>query len=153
MHIVISPAKSLDLETPVNCAGGSQFRFPDESQKLVKNLYNYSIDKLSELMKISQKLAELNFMRFKEWEYPFEVDKGKPAMFAFKGEVYVGLDAYALTQQEVDYIQNKLRILSGLYGLLRPLDMILPYRLEMGTMLQTGRTKNLYEFWGSKITD
>ncbi|SMO68945.1 hypothetical protein SAMN06265379_10518 [Saccharicrinis carchari] len=153
MQIIISPAKSLDFETTVPYPGHSDFRFTEEPQKLVDKLNTYSTNKLARLMKISEKLAELNFMRFKEWHYPFDPEKGKQAVFAFKGDVFQGLDAYSLTAQDVDYMQQKLRILSGLYGLLRPLDLILPYRLEMGTKLGVGRAKDLYAFWGNKITD
>uniref|UniRef100_UPI003D345E5C peroxide stress protein YaaA n=1 Tax=Saccharicrinis sp. 156 TaxID=3417574 RepID=UPI003D345E5C len=152
MQIVISPAKSLDFETPFSYKGYSEYRFIEEPPKLVKKLNTYSVKKLSALMNVSQELAELNYMRFKEWHYPFEPEKGKQALFAFKGDVYLGLDAYSLSNDDIDYIQKKLCILSGLYGLLRPLDLILPYRLEMSTKLPAGRKKDLYDFWGNKIT-
>ncbi len=153
MQIVISPAKSLDYETPIPYKGYSDFRFTEEPKELVHKLNSYSVNKLAKLMTVSNKLAELNFMRFKEWHYPFESQKARQAVFAFKGDVFQGLDAYSLSKKEVDYMQQKLRILSGLYGLLRPLDLILPYRLEMGTKLQVDRSKDLYAFWGNKITD
>ncbi|GAF02488.1 peroxide stress protein YaaA [Saccharicrinis fermentans] len=153
MQIVISPAKSLDFQKSFSFQGYSDYRFSDESIALIKKLSTYSVDKLAALMKVSQNLAELNYMRFKEWHYPFDPNEGKQALFAFKGDVFLGLDAYSLAHEEVVYIQNKLRILSGLYGLLRPLDLILPYRLEMGTKLPIGGNKNLYEYWGSKITE
>jgi len=153
MQIVISPAKSLDFETPVSYPDFTNYRLTTEPPKIIKKLNTFKVDELSSLMKISQKLSELNYIRFKEWEYPFAEDKGKQALFAFKGDVYSGLDAYSLTNDDVCYVQNKLSILSGLYGLLRPLDLILPYRLEMGTKVKVGNAKNLYAFWGNKITD
>lgn len=153
MQIVISPAKSLDYETPLPYKGHSEYRFTEEPKELVHKLNSYSVNKLASLMKISTKLAELNFMRFKEWHYPFDPHNARQAVFAFKGDVFQGLDAYSLSEKEVDYMQQKLRILSGLYGLLRPLDLILPYRLEMGTKLSVNRSKDLYSFWGDKITD
>ena len=121
-------------------------------KKIVHELNAYSIDQLSSLMKVSDKLAELNYLRYKSWHYPFEKQKGRQALFAFKGDVYVGLDAFSLNDSEINFIQNKLTILSGLYGVLRPLDLILPYRLEMGTKLTVSGKKDLYDFWGSKIT-
>lgn len=153
MQIVISPAKSLDYETPLPYKGHSDFRFTEEPKKLVHKLNSYSVNKLAELIKVSNKLAELNFMRFKEWHYPFDPQDARQAVFAFKGDVFQGLDAYSFSKKDVDYMQQKLRIFSGLHGLLRPLDLILPYRLEMGTKLQVNRAKDLYAFWGSKITD
>ena len=154
MQIVISPAKSLDYETTLSNRNYSysKYRFVDEPQKLVGKLNSYSVSELASLMKVSDKLAELNYMRYKEWHYPFELEKGRQALFAFKGDVYVGLDAFSLNDEDVDYIQNKLSILSGLYGLLRPLDLIMPYRLEMGTKLSYEGAKDLYAFWGDKIT-
>lgn len=153
MQIVISPAKTLDYKTPLPYKGHSDFRFTEEPKELVHKLNTYSVNKLADLMKISQKLAELNFTRFKQWQYPINPHDARQAIFAFKGDVFQGLDSYSLSKNEVDYMQQKLRILSGLYGLLRPLDLILPYRLEMGTNLPVHRTKDLYTFWGDKITD
>ncbi len=152
MQIVISPAKSLDFETPVAIQETSDYRFTKESQRIVSTLKKYSSENLVPLMNISTKLADLNYTRYQNWHYPFNKDEGKQALFAFKGEVYVGIDAYTLNDNEIKEAQNKLRILSGLYGLLRPLDLILPYRLEMGTRLTVGKNKNLYEYWGNKIT-
>jgi len=102
-------------------------------------------------MSISSKLADLNYTRFQLWHFPFEKTEGRQAIFAFNGEVYNGLDAYSLSEKEIEYAQDKLSILSGLYGILRPLDLILPYRLEMGTKIQLNKYNNLYEFWGNKI--
>lgn len=153
MQIIISPAKSLDFETTIeHQINSTNYRFIEEPQKLVSKLQSLSSEELSLLMKISVKLADLNYNRYKHWHYPFDVIHGKQAMFAFKGDVYTGLDAYSLSNEEVKIAQSKLRILSGLYGLLRPLDLILPYRLEMGIPLNIGGTKNLYDFWGSKIS-
>ncbi|WP_066627914.1 peroxide stress protein YaaA [Labilibacter marinus] len=153
MQLIISPAKSLDFETSIPFQQSSDYRFTEEPKVLVDKLNTLSKEELSSLMKISDKLAELNFIRFKEWKYPFNQELGRQALFAFKGDVYTGLDAYSLDEGDVTYIQSKLRILSGLYGLLRPLDLILPYRLEMGSKLPVQKAKNLYQFWGDKITE
>ncbi len=153
MQIIISPAKSLDFDSAIPYNGESEFRFIEEPIKIVKELNTYNINKISSLMKVSEKLAELNFMRFKDWKHPFERNEARQAMYAFKGDVYVGLDVYTLSEDDLNYIQNKLRILSGLYGLLRPFDLILPYRLEMGTKLGIEKSKNLYTFWANKITE
>ncbi len=153
MQIVISPAKSLDFETPHQIKTQTSYRLVKESKELVKELNKFNVSDLEKLMKISTKLAELNYMRYKEWKYPFEQEESKQAVFAFKGDVFTGLDVYSLSENDVDYLQDKLRILSGLYGILRPLDMILPYRLEMGTKLPLLKNNGLYGFWGSKITD
>ncbi len=153
MQLVISPAKSLDFETSFSYNGNSEYRFINESKTLIKKLNSLSVNDLEKLMSISSKLAELNYLRFKKWEYPFEKKVSRQAIFAFKGDVYTGLDAYSLSDLEIGYTQNALRILSGLYGLLRPLDMILPYRLEMGTKLSLRGKKDLYEFWDNKITN
>lgn len=153
MQIIISPAKSLDFETSIeHQIDSTNYRFIDEPQKLASKLQSFSSGELSSLMKISPKLADLNYNRYKHWHYPFNTTNGKQAMFAFKGDVYTGLDAYSLNNEGIKTAQSILRILSGLYGLLRPLDLILPYRLEMGIPLNLGETKNLYEFWGNKIT-
>ncbi len=153
MQIIISPAKALDFEKPSTTEKHSDYRFVKESQKIVGELKKYKPNDLSALMKISQKLADLNYNRYQEWHFPFEKSIAKQALFAFNGEVYNGIKAETLNEQDVEVAQDKLRILSGLYGVLRPLDLILPYRLEMGTKLTLGANKNLYEFWGNKITD
>lgn len=151
MLIIISPAKTLDYKSQINIVGESEAPFLKESQALIKKLQKLKPVKISELMKVSSDIAYLNHDRFAQWQYPFLEGTARQAILAFKGEVYNGLDAYSLNQEEIDYAQNHLRMLSGLYGVLRPLDMMMPYRLEMGTKLAIRKSKNLYEFWGEKI--
>lgn len=153
MLIVVSPAKSLDYETPVRTRKHTEPQFLKEAGTLAKQLQKMSADDLSELMNISSKLGELNFARYSNWETPFTPGPARQALFAFKGDVYLGLKAEQFDAQDVSFAQNHLRILSGLYGILRPLDLMLPYRLEMGTRLENKHGKNLYEFWGSRLTD
>ena len=153
MKIVISPAKSLDFETKVPTSKYTEGIFLNEAEKLNGVLKKKTPKKLSELMSISPNLGELNWQRNKDWQLPFTLQNAKQAVFAFKGDVYIGLDAYSLSQDKIDQLQNKLRILSGQYGLLKPLDLIQPYRLEMGTKLKVGRNDNLYQYWGTKVTD
>jgi hypothetical protein len=153
MLYVISPAKNLDYES---LATTDQFTYPDlldHAQELVEVCEKLTPAELGSLMHISDKLAGLNAARFAEWHPDFTTQNAKQAMFAFNGDVYTGLDAASLTEQQVAYAQQHLRILSGLYGLLKPLDLMQAYRLEMGTKLTNPRGKNLYEFWGSIITD
>ncbi|MDX1696342.1 MAG: peroxide stress protein YaaA [Ketobacteraceae bacterium] len=153
MLMVISPAKTLDFETPSKTRTCTEPRFLDEAQELVDVLKEYSPQRLAKLMKLSDKLAGLNTARYKEWQPPFDLDNAKQALLAFKGDVYTGIDAESFARAEFSYVQKNLRILSGLYGLLRPLDLIQPYRLEMGTALKNPQGKDLYAFWGDKITD
>ncbi|MBG7630680.1 MAG: peroxide stress protein YaaA [Bacteroidetes bacterium] len=153
MKIVISPAKSLDFETKVPTSKYTEGIFLNEAEKLNGVLKKKTPKKLSELMSISPNLGELNWQRNQDWQLPFTLQNAKQAVFAFKGDVYIGLDAYSLSQDKIDQLQNKLRILSGQYGLLKPLDLIQPYRLEMGTKLKVGRNDNLYQYWGTKVTD
>ena len=151
--MLLSPAKTLDYETP---ATTNSFSIPDylgKSSELVKVLKQKSFLDLMELMQVSQKIAELNVERFNQWKLPFSTENAKQAVLAFKGDVYTGLDASALSENRLAYTQSHLRILSGLYGLLRPLDLMQPYRLEMGLKLTTKKGENLYQFWGEKITD
>ncbi|MDG1025659.1 MAG: peroxide stress protein YaaA [Gammaproteobacteria bacterium] len=153
MLIVVSPAKSLDFETK---APSKKFTEPDylqESTQLVGQLQKLSPDDFSELMHISSSLGELNHQRFANWHTPFDLDNAKQAIFAFKGDVYIGLEAEQFSTADLNFAQNHLRILSGLYGLLRPLDLMQPYRLEMGSRFQNKKGKNLYEFWGNRLTD
>ena len=152
MLILLSPAKKLDFESNYPSTAVSQAHFLDRSADLIKVLRTYAPQQLAELMGISDELAVLNMERFALWQTPFNLDNAKPAMFAFNGDVYHGLNAVSLAPATLAYAQEHLRILSGLYGLLRPLDLIQAYRLEMGTKLTTTRGKNLYEFWGSIIT-
>jgi len=153
MLIVVSPAKSLDYETPIRTRKHTEPQFLKESTQLVAQLKKMTPEDLSELMNISSNLGELNHTRYANWHTPFSKPEARQAMFAFKGDVYLGLKAEEFSVSDVSFAQNHLRILSGLYGLLRPLDLMLPYRLEMGTKLENKRGKNLYEFWGSRITD
>jgi len=151
--IVVSPAKKLDYDTPATTSKSSVPSFLEQSQVLIDRLRQYSALDLAELMKLSMNLAELNFERYAQWQQDVSEESGKQCVLAFKGDVYQGLDAESFSEDDLDYAQQHLRILSGLYGLLRPLDLMRPYRLEMGTRLPTERGKNLYEFWGSRITD
>jgi uncharacterized protein len=153
MLIVVSPAKTLDYDSPLPT---NSYTTPDhlkQSQLLINRLKDLSVLDLVELQHVSSNIAELNFERNHQWKIPFNTKNARQALFAFKGDVYTGLDAYTLGQKELDFAQQHLRILSGLYGVLRPLDLMRPYRLEMGTKLDTTEGKNLYEFWGLQITD
>jgi len=152
MLIVISPAKTLDYETRVPSRKFTQAEHLDQSQLLINRLKDLSSLDLSELMHISTKIADINFERNHSWQTPFTLKNARQAMFAFKGEVYIGLDAYSMGTANINFAQNHLRMLSGLYGLLKPLDLIQPYRLEMGSKLSNERGKNLYEFWGHNLT-
>ncbi|WP_299136043.1 peroxide stress protein YaaA [uncultured Tenacibaculum sp.] len=153
MKIIISPAKSLDFETKATTSLYSEPRFLDKSEKLNKKLRTLSKKKISELMKISDDLAMLNYERNQEWELPFTLENAKQAIYAFTGEVFRGVDVVTLPEIKVPILQDKLRILSGLYGLLKPLDLIQPYRLEMGTRLKVGRADNLYKFWDDQLAN
>ncbi|MDN7125155.1 peroxide stress protein YaaA [Pseudidiomarina terrestris] len=153
MLVVLSPAKNLDYESPLPTDEYSQPRLLDRAQELVDRCQSLSPQELGSLMKISDKLAGLNAARFSEWHQPFNPDNSRQAVFAFDGDVYTGLQAEKMSAETIAFAQEHLRILSGLYGVLRPLDLMQPYRLEMGTKLDTARGKNLYEFWGNTITD
>jgi uncharacterized protein len=152
MLIVISPAKTLDYATPPVIKTHTKPAMLKQSQQLIDNLRRYSALDLAELMKLSMKLAELNFERYHDWRTPFTPKNAKQAVLAMKGDVYTGLDAESLSEEDLDYAQQHLRILSGLYGVLRPLDLMQPYRLEMGTKLPNAAGKDLYAFWGDQIT-
>ncbi len=152
MLIVISPSKTLDFEKPVNNSLSTQPEFVKEASVLIRPLRKLKVDQLIELMDISPKLAQLNQERFWLWRPEFTVDFARQALYAFRGDVYTGLDADTLNSTDISLAQEKLRILSGLYGVIRPLDLIRPYRLEMGTSLSVGKNRNLYEFWQKKIT-
>ena len=153
MLIVISPAKTLDYETVPKTKVFTTPDYLDRSQQLINRLRNLSSLDISDLMKVSAKIADLNFDRYESWKKPFTVKNAKQSILAFKGDVYTGLDAESFKADDFKFAQNHLRVLSGLYGLLRPLDLMQPYRLEMGTKLKTDIGKNLYEFWGSDITE
>ncbi|PHN01209.1 peroxide stress protein YaaA [Flavilitoribacter nigricans] len=152
MLILLSPAKSLNFE-PSDIGEHTEARLLDDSDRLVKELKKKSVRSLKKLMSVSDAIAELNVQRFQEYERPFAIGNAKQAVLAFDGDVYTGMQADTFTREDLDFAQEHLRILSGLYGLLRPMDLIRAYRLEMGTRLRTGRRKNLYEFWGDKITE
>ena len=153
MIILLSPAKTLDFETPLTCAEVTQPDFLDQSQLLIKQLRKLSPSAIGSLMGISDQLAALYVARYQEWGVPFVQGKAKQAVLAFNGDVYEGLDALSLSADDLRFAQTHLRILSGLYGVLRPLDLMLPYRLEMGIRLDNPRGKDLYTFWGERITE
>ncbi len=153
MLAVLSPAKTLDFDTPSTTRKFSEPRFVEESATLVQSLRRKSAAELASMMGISDKLAELNARRYAEWRPEFTPGEAKQAALAFKGDVYLGLEAQNFSERDLGWAQNHLRILSGLHGILRPLDLIHPYRLEMGSKLATRSGKDLYAFWGEKITD
>ncbi|MGB5444014.1 MAG: peroxide stress protein YaaA, partial [Psychromonas sp.] len=152
MLIVLSPAKTLDVETAAPVSDFSQADLLTESQLLINRCQQLSMQDIASLMKVSDKIAGLNVARFAQWQIPFSLDNAKQALFAFQGDVYTGLQAESLSAETITYAQAHLRILSGLYGLLRPLDLMQAYRLEMGTKLDNQRGANLYQFWGALIT-
>lgn len=152
MLIVISPAKNLDYTTPLPQLSPTQPELLDHAQTLIEQLRDLAPHQVSELMRISDKLGQLNFDRYHAWQRPFTQDNARPAALAFNGDVYQGLDAYSFSKEDFRFAQSHLRILSGLYGLLRPLDLMQPYRLEMGARLANAQGANLYAFWGDTIT-
>jgi len=152
MKIVISPAKSLDYKTALPTTKYTEPLFLASAMKLNKALVKKKPKDLSNLMSISDNLAQLNWERNQNFSVPFTNENARPAVYAFNGDVYQGLDAYTIADEKLHTLQNSLRILSGLYGILRPLDLMQPYRLEMGTALSVARNKNLYEFWKKSIT-
>ncbi len=151
MKIIISPAKSLDFESKVATSLHTQPRFLEQSEKLSKKLKTLSRKKLKDLMSISDDLTRLNYDRNQTWATPFTTENAKQAIYAFTGEVFRGIDVTTLEDEKLPLLQDRLRILSGLYGLLKPLDLIQPYRLEMGTKLKIGRRENLYKFWDDTL--
>jgi hypothetical protein len=153
MIIVLSPAKSLDYETRPHVSKHTIPAFVDDAAQLIEELRRYSPHRLASLMDISDALAHLNFQRYADWSPTFNARNAKQAVLAFNGDVYEGLNAKTLSAADLDYAQQHVRVLSGLYGVLRPLDLLQPYRLEMGTRLPTPRGKDLYAFWGDRITD
>ncbi|WP_298768520.1 peroxide stress protein YaaA [uncultured Shewanella sp.] len=153
MLILISPAKTLDFDTPTITKEYSYPELVKESEKLIQICRELSPTDIASLMKVSDKIAGLNVARFNSWSSDFNLDNAKQAILAFRGDVYTGLDADSLSDEGFKAAQNKLLILSGLYGLLRPLDLMKAYRLEMGTRLENTRGSNLYQFWGEIITD
>ena len=154
MLIVVSPAKALDYSSALPTRKHSEPRMLDQAEPLADVMRQKSPDEIAKLMGISSDLAELNFERFADWEAPFTPADARPALLAFNGDVYQGMDAAAtFTERDYTHAQKVLRILSGLYGVLRPLDLMQPYRLEMGSKLATDRGGDLYTYWGERITD
>ena len=153
MLIVISPAKKLDYTSAVNSPLTTQPALLDHSEELAQGLKALAPQDVSSLMSLSDKLGALNFERFQEWQTPFTDENARPAVLAFKGDVYQGLDADSMSDEDLRWAQDHLRILSGFYGLLRPLDLMQAYRLEMGTKFANPRGGDLYQFWGDIITD
>ncbi|WP_116367840.1 peroxide stress protein YaaA [Parahaliea mediterranea] len=152
MLTVISPAKTLDFDTPPHTRKTTQPQFIGRAAELVEDARGLSPEDIRELMGVSENIAELNHARFMNWAAPFSLDNAKQAVLAFRGDVYTGLDADTLSASQLGWAQKHLRILSGLYGLLRPLDLMQPYRLEMGLKFANRGGKNLYEFWGDAVT-
>lgn len=152
MLIVLSPAKSLDLDTPVKTRNFSQPEFLADAKRLVKTLKTLNPEELSDLMHMSSKLGALNYERYANWRPPFTRDNARPAIFTFMGDVYQGLEANTFSSADLNFAQQHLRILSGLYGVLKPLDLMQPYRLEMGTRIATDRGNDLYAYWSNKLT-
>jgi cytoplasmic iron level regulating protein YaaA (DUF328/UPF0246 family) len=152
MLTVISPAKTLDFDTPPTTRKSTQPLFLERSSELVEDARAMSPEDIRELMGVSEKIAELNYSRFLNWGTPFNLDNAKQSLLAFKGDVYTGLEAETLSTAQLNFAQKHLCILSGLYGLLRPLDLMQPYRLEMGLKFANRGGANLYEFWGDSIT-
>jgi len=153
MLIVVSPAKTLDYTTPPKIKKFTLPDYLDDSAELIHRMRELSSLDISELMKVSTKIADLNFDRFEVWDKKFTEKNAKQAVLAFKGDVYTGLDAESFSAKDFNFAQKHFRMLSGLYGLLRPLDLMQAYRLEMGTRLSNERGKNLYEFWGDTVTE
>ncbi len=153
MLIVLSPAKKLDFETKPVTTKYTQPELLEHSVELVEQLKNMTIEQLIKILNVSYGLAELNLQRFQQWKPPFSLDNAKQAILTFNGDVYEGLDAKSFTDEDFEFAQKHLRIISGLYGVLRPLDLIQAYRLPMGTKLVNSRGKNLYQFWGDIITE
>ena len=152
MITILSPAKTLDFDRDDSFSDCTIPQFLFESEELMHQLKKFNIEDIATTMHISEKLSKVNYDRFQNWTNQFSLSNAKQAIFCFKGGVYVGLDVSSFLPDDLKYSQNYLRILSGLHGVLRPLDLIKPYRLEMGTKLKTNKGKNLYEFWGEKIT-
>ena len=153
MKIVISPAKSLDFESKLPTDDFSYPQFIEQAETLNTKMATKSKKTIGKLMSISDKLSELNYQRYQDFSVPFTNKNARPAVFSFSGDVYVGLDAYSLDEDKIELMQNSLRILSGMYGVLKPLDLMQAYRLEMGAQLKINRKKNLYEFWGDTVTE
>ena len=152
MKLVISPAKSLNYESDLPTKLSTNSHFLNEAKQLNTILKKKSAKALSELMHISSNLGQLNYERNQQWTMPFTTENARPAIYAFNGDVYRGLDAYTIEASKIEALQQSVRIISGLYGILKPLDLIQPYRLEMGTKIPVGKSKNLYDFWRKKVS-
>ncbi|MDB9754946.1 peroxide stress protein YaaA [Winogradskyella sp.] len=152
MKLVLSPAKSLDYDSKLPTAKTTKNCFLAEAERLNKLLKKKSAKDLSKLMHISDNLGQLNYERNQDWQLPFTQDNARQAIYAFSGDVYRGIDAYTIDTKKLDKVEDTVRIISGLYGVLKPLDLVQPYRLEMGTKMPVGKNKNLYEFWQKKVT-
>ena len=153
MKVLLSPAKSLDFKSQLPTEKNSFLCFEKEAEYLNSILKRKSPKDLSELMGVSSKIADLNYERNNNWSLPFTKKNARQSVYAFSGDVYRGLDAYSINDDKIDFMQSTVRIISGLYGLIKPLDLIQPYRLEMGTKLSFDSNKNLYDFWREKITN
>ncbi|ETD71142.1 hypothetical protein V757_06790 [Pelistega indica] len=153
MLFLLSPAKKLDYDTPLSVEKHTQPLFVKQAQELITVLRKKSVQDIAELMSLSQALSELNVTRYAEWKPTFSLENSRQAILAFNGDVYEGLNATTLTAKQLEWAQDHMAILSGLYGVLRPLDLMQAYRLEMGTRLETPKGKNLYEFWGNQIAN
>lgn len=153
MKIFLSPAKTLDYKSKLPTTRATQPQFLEKAEMINSKMVHKSKKSIAQLMDISDKLAQLNYQRYREFATPFTKENARPAIYAFAGDVYIGFDAYSLPVEKLDLAQESIRILSGMYGILRPLDLIQPYRLEMGTDLSINRKKNLYAFWKSMLTD
>jgi len=153
MKVLLSPAKSLDFKSQLPTEKNSPLCFEKEAEYLNSILKRKSPKDLSDLMGVSSKIADLNYERNQDWSLPFSQKNARQAVYAFSGDVYRGLDAYSIHNGKIDFMQSTVRIISGLYGLIRPLDLIQPYRLEMGTKLSFDNNKNLYDYWREKITN
>jgi cytoplasmic iron level regulating protein YaaA (DUF328/UPF0246 family) len=152
MKLVISPAKSLNYSSEIPTKEFTQSCFLKESEVLNKILKDKSPKDLSKLMSISASLGDLNYQRNQSWSLPFNTSNSRQAIYAFNGDVYKGIDAYTIPLDKIDSLQKTVRIISGLYGILKPLDLVFPYRLEMGTKLSFGKNKNLYDYWRAQLT-
>ncbi len=153
MIIILSPAKSLDFETPLNTTRFTTPELLDDSKVLVEQMKDYDVNGIMKLMRVSEEIAELNVDRYQHFEFPFEPDNARPALMTFNGHVYRDIEWSDYSEAEIDFAQKHVRILSGLYGVLRPLDLMQAYRLEMGTRLSNKRGSNLYDFWGQKVSE
>lgn len=152
MKLVLSPAKSLDYNSKLPTSKSTEACFLNEAERLNKLIRKKSAKSLCKLMGISDNLGQLNYERNQEWRLPFTKDNARQAIYAFSGDVYRGLDAYSIPSDKINTLQNTVRIISGLYGVLKPLDLVQPHRLEMGTKFPVGKNKNLYEFWKKQVT-